>query len=558
MKIIKFFFVLCLFFFLTFPVFAEDNEIIYCVPNKLDKTQGYILNLLRLSLEITNKEYGTLKAVPYEHQADSISRRIRQVVRGKTDIVWAVTNTKLEKELVPVRIPLHKGVYGFRLFLIKKNDQPRFDKVREQKDLSNFIIGQAHDSDDIAILKHAGFKVEKSSSYDGTFMMLAHNRFDCLPKSISEIFIELEQFGKQMPSLKIEDNLVLYYHQPIYFFSNDNKLAKRIEGGLEKMLKDGSFDDCFNAQYKDLLVKANVAGRRILRIDTPLLETRSLPLDRKELWYSVMKDAGRSGIVINLAGKQRMLTQKMSKEILLAALGTDVNKNINSLKATSGLFDKTLKGLHYGSKELNLPPTRNLNIIKELDKVKALWTPFFGEIKKIIKTRKVNAKQVESIAQKNIPLLEQVNTCVWFYETESGKAGVTHDPFLASAINLAGRQRMLSQKMTKEYLLIAFKCRIPENQLLLQKTYSLFDHTLNGLIDGDEVLRLRRTEKLHIRKQLMKVKALWQEFKPILAQASKAFDPRCEPEAIKKIAESNLQLLKMINTAVEMYEKEAG
>jgi CheY-like chemotaxis protein len=47
------------------------------------------------------------------------------------------------------------------------------------------------------------------------------------------------------------------------------------------------------------------------------------------------------GTVINLAGKQRMLTQKMSKESLALSQGTGSKE---SLEKTAGLFDKTLKG----------------------------------------------------------------------------------------------------------------------------------------------------------------------------------------------------------------------
>ena len=44
------------------------------------------------------------------------------------------------------------------------------------------------------------------------------------------------------------------------------------------------------------------------------------------------------GVVINLAGKQRMLTQKMSKEILLIAAGVDVDANKENLKKTATLL----------------------------------------------------------------------------------------------------------------------------------------------------------------------------------------------------------------------------
>ncbi len=553
MKIIKGITVFCVVLLLVFPIYASENRIVYCIPGKIDKTQEYILKLLFHSVKITNEEYGALTVVPYEHSADSIVRRLKQVASGKTDVIWTVTNSELEKKLVPVRIPLHKGVFGFRLLLINKKDQPEFDKIKSLNHLKKFSIGGGHDSQ---ILKNAGLYVEKGSSYEGTFMMLARNRFDCLPKGISDVFAGLDQFGKQLPSLKLEDNLVLYYHQPVYFFFKDKRLAKRIEAGLEEMLIDGSFDKFFNEQYKDLLARANIAQRRILRIDAPLINTKSLPLDRRGLWYSVVEDSDLSNTVLNLSGKQRMLTQIMTKESFLIALDYSAEKNLKNLKSSSALFDKTLNGLRDGSIELNLPPTKNSYIVKELDKVKALWLPFYENIKVILSTKKADAKHIKSIADNNIKLLEQMDKCVRLYETESGKAGVAHDPFLAAAINLAGRQRMLSQKMTKEYLLIAYGYKIPENQLRLQQTYSLFDHTLKGLLEGDAVLHLKKAEKPHIRQQLLKVKALWQEFKPTLEEASRAGEPACKPETIEKISIVNLLLLKEMNLAVEMYEKE--
>ena len=64
--------------------------------------------------------------------------------------------------------------------------------------------------------------------------------------------------------------------------------------------------------------------------------------------------AAEYGTVLNLSGKQRMLTQKMSKEIMLIAMGVDVGGNLKNLAATSALFDKTLKGLRDGDQEAAL------------------------------------------------------------------------------------------------------------------------------------------------------------------------------------------------------------
>jgi len=76
----------------------------------------------------------------------------------------------------------------------------------------------------------------------------------------------------------------------------------------------------------------------------------------------------QSGTVINLAGKQRMLTQKMSKEALFIAKGINVEKNKENLKKTSELFDKTLKGLIDGDKDLNLLKTENKEILDKLNR----------------------------------------------------------------------------------------------------------------------------------------------------------------------------------------------
>ncbi len=62
----------------------------------------------------------------------------------------------------------------------------------------------------------------------------------------------------------------------------------------------------------------------------------------------------QSGTVINLAGKQRMLTQKMTKELLLIANGIDVDKNRESLKKTAELFENTLKDLTANCKKMIL------------------------------------------------------------------------------------------------------------------------------------------------------------------------------------------------------------
>ena len=105
------------------------------------------------------------------------------------------------------------------------------------------------------------------------------------------------------------------------------------------------------------------------------------------------------GVVLNLSGKQRMLTQKMSKEVMLVALSVDTAANVANLQKTSSLFDKTLKGLRNGSGELRLPATSSKRILRQLDKIDQIWAGFYPAVKEVISRGSASKAQVAQIAE---------------------------------------------------------------------------------------------------------------------------------------------------------------
>jgi len=264
------------------------------------------------------------------------------------------------------------------------------------------------------------------------------------------------------------------------------------------------------------------------------------------------------GTVLNLSGKQRMLSQKMSKEIMLIAIDVDTEPNLTNLAATSGLFDKTLKGLRNGSDELKLPPTNAKRILRQLDKVDAIWAEFYPVVQAILKSKAVSTDQVATIAKNNLPLLKEMNKAVGLYEKDAKKGGLKSDPGLAATLNLSGKQRMLTQKMSKEFLLVAYGHNVEDNKLGLLETYSLFERTLKGLRNGDETLGLQATKQAHILAQLDVVEGLWATFKPIVAYGADHKTTSIPMDKINILANTNLPLLKEMNKAVGMYAKEAG
>lgn len=263
------------------------------------------------------------------------------------------------------------------------------------------------------------------------------------------------------------------------------------------------------------------------------------------LFVSVSTFAADMGKVINLAGKQRMLTQKMSKEALLIAKGIDSAGNTENLKKTSALFDKTLTGLINGDADLGLEKTEDAAIVDQLSKVTAMWATFNESIQKVI-TGDISSATLQAIADQNVPLLKEMNAAVQMYAKASGSS---LEKGMATTINLAGKQRMLTQKMTKELLLVANGIDTDANKASLGKTVALFEKTLTGLIEGDADLGLPATTDKDILAQLGKVEALWAEYKPILDSVD------ISEAGLQSAAAKNLPLLKNMNAAVQMYEK---
>ena len=129
------------------------------------------------------------------------------------------------------------------------------------------------------------------------------------------------------------------------------------------------------------------------------------------------------GLVIDVAGRQRMLCQKMTKESLGILLGSEVQKNREDLKKTADLFDRSLKGLIQGDPKEGLPPTTRPAILAQLKVVEGLWTGFKASIARILGSQ--DHKEIEEAAKSmlaaNLDLLGEMNKAVGMYAQYSGE-----------------------------------------------------------------------------------------------------------------------------------------
>ncbi len=265
---------------------APPLKVVYPAPESpQDHRSLDLVALLRAALQRTEASHGPFELAPAQTAA-SEDRQLLSMEQGRLpNVVWASSTPEREQRLRAIRIPLRKGLLGFRIALIHRDRQAQFRRIRTVADLRAYALGQGPNWPEAQMYRRLGFQVQ-TGNYEALFRMLVSGRFDLFPRGVNEVFGELAARQADLPELAIEESLLIHYPLPYYFFvSRDNAgLARRIEQGLRAMLQDGSFDAHFWHHHGEALRQARLGERRVLRLDNPLLPPDT-PLRDGRLWF---------------------------------------------------------------------------------------------------------------------------------------------------------------------------------------------------------------------------------------------------------------------------------
>ena len=241
--------------------------------NIKDDRNLYFIELLSQALARSGKPYKPVMSV----RGATHARQMQMVVDGLIDVLWDAPGPEVDKRLIPIEIPIDKGLIGWRIFFINAEDQALFAKVTTEAQLKKIPLGQVKYWHDTSILKANNFNLVETPSYTGTFKMLTSKRFNYFPRSIAEIWDEEINQQSMLTNVVIEQHLVLQY--PIAYFYHVNKnntvLAQDIQRGLESMLRDGSFDKLFQQYNGDFIAKANLKNRHVIRVKNPFMSDKT-------------------------------------------------------------------------------------------------------------------------------------------------------------------------------------------------------------------------------------------------------------------------------------------
>lgn len=248
-----------------------------------DGAQGdYGIALLHLALEKAGGQYRAEASATGMQQNRALVEL--QSGLGRIDVVGTMTSAERETRLLPVRIPLTRGLIGWRIALLRADHKQMLESVHGLDDLLPFTAGQGQDWPDVQILRHSGLTVQPAAVYSTMFGMLNAGRIDWAPRSVNEIWAE----AAHHPELVVDPYVVVRYPTADYFFVNRSNpaLAEALRRGLEAALADGSFEKLFYKYYGAQIRQARLDKRVLINLPNPLL-TVETPLHRKELWFTL-------------------------------------------------------------------------------------------------------------------------------------------------------------------------------------------------------------------------------------------------------------------------------
>lgn len=266
--------------FLSFYQSAAAEDIIRyasSITNK-DVKEAYFIDLLTLALEETKPTFGhyTLESIPLEMGQ---GRSSIMVSHDKyINLTWRMTSTELEEQLQPIYVPLLRGIMGYRIFIIRQGEQHVFPSTIKRAELQKLHAGQGVEWQDNKILMHNNFTLVEGAAVN-LLAMLKKNRFDYFPRALHEAWAEISTLSNEYA---IEQNLLLKYPAPMYFFVNkkNTRLATRLTIGLNKLVDNGKLPALFanHPVTKNAIQLSNLPNRTIFSLENPFLSTRSQEL----------------------------------------------------------------------------------------------------------------------------------------------------------------------------------------------------------------------------------------------------------------------------------------
>ncbi|MES2047223.1 MAG: type IV pili methyl-accepting chemotaxis transducer N-terminal domain-containing protein [Pseudomonadota bacterium] len=229
---------------------------------------------------------------------------------------------------------------------------------------------------------------------------------------------------------------------------------------------------------------------------------------------------------INKSGRQRMLSQRMAKSYLQLGLGTDVEHSRKILATSVTLFEQQLSELLVFA-----PSAENRSVFEKMESV---WITY----KEILLSSAPNPQAAREVMLISEKILALAQTATLQLEKHSGSPS-------AKLVNVAGRQRMLSQRMAKYYQALQWGVAPPDSLEKLEAARKEF-------IAGMEFLLSSTSNTPTIKAGLALAQQQWLFFDMALRQSG---DEREKKQFATNVATTSERILEVMDGLTALYQK---
>lgn len=254
---------------------------------------------------------------------------------------------------------------------------------------------------------------------------------------------------------------------------------------------------------------------------------------------------------VNLSNKLEMLSQTIGSASCRLNAGIGVAAATAELDAARQQFNTILSGLENGNMALGIPSAeKNRVVLKALEEVRTAWQPIDDAAGSLVSDAGGNAQAAEIIAASNLKLLEVAEILA---SDITGRYSNPNELTQADAmaLKIAGRQRMLGHRITKEVCGIVTASDAVGTVDSLGQSLDMYSISLSALRDGMAAAGVNPPPNDIIKDELTAVSEAWSVNKPTLDAIRGGMQPTAEN--VEALAEVSSALVTDMGNVVTLY-----
>lgn len=253
---------------------------------------------------------------------------------------------------------------------------------------------------------------------------------------------------------------------------------------------------------------------------------------------------------INYSGKLRMLSQRIPAAACHLSRGIASDNARALLAGATTEFEQILLALEIGDEALNIiQPEQRRKTLARIHELRETWEPFKATAQAIVEDN-ASETQLNYLLSENLPVLNAAQLLVEeLVKQYSNPNAVTRASLML--IDISGRQRMLTQRISKETCMIGGVHETAQTGANLESTARVFEASLQALRFGMTEVGINPPPNAEISEGLQVALNDWAGVKPLVAEVLASGEIDDADHAIKFVR-LNTTMANM-NTVVGMY-----